>query len=662
MSWVADMRKVLDAADTHQLTSASPQAPQPTHITIPLRPHQRTLLAAARALEDTANITALNIDEPQLLTPYGVIADRVGAGKSIIALSLLADKAPVVQSQMSVRESGATRILRYNLKERPPVLDLTPELLDISGGAAFMKAIRGDNGCVQARTALVITPHTVVPQWEAYIRDQTTLRSVIVRRTSDCDYENLRFFHNVFAADVVVVSTTMVKRFFGALLFHGGYPSKIIWSRVFVDEADSISLPIRASDISARFFWFITGSHLNMIFSKGIYSYRLTTLPADIQLRLGSGAISGITGSATGFVNAMVADSLEPILLRTILRNSEPWIEESLSQPVVTHETILCKAPASLGILQNFVTPAALEALHAGDIAGALAALGLEATSKESIIEAVTAGLRHDIDQAEKLLAFKHTMDYSTPAAKADGIARAESKVTALKEKLAALEARVSGMDSELCPICYDTPHTPTLTPCCRQTFCLACVCECVAKKPTCPLCRVAIKSVKELLVVGSGSSGSGSGILVDADVDDGPSTKGAALLKLLSGISPADRYLVFSAHEASFKGLREVLATRGIKCELLMGTASRIQRLRKQFIEGKVQVLCMNARHVGAGLNLEMATHVVLYHKMNVELERQVIGRALRFERAAELRVIHLAHEGESGLTMSNSEVIVHA
>ena len=140
MSWVADMRKVLDAADTHQLTSASPQAPQPAHITIPLRPHQRTLLAAARALEDTANITALNIDEPQLLTPYGVIADRVGAGKSIIALSLLADKAPVVQSQMSVRESGATRILRYNLKERPPVLDLTPELLDISGGAAFMNS------------------------------------------------------------------------------------------------------------------------------------------------------------------------------------------------------------------------------------------------------------------------------------------------------------------------------------------------------------------------------------------------------------------------------------------------------------------------------------------------------------------------------------------
>ena len=45
----------------------------------------------------------------------------------------------------------------------------------------------------------------------------------------------------------------------------------------------------------------------------------------------------------------------------------------------------------------------------------------------------------------------------------------------------------------------------------------------------------------------------------------------------------------------------------------------------------------------------------------MNVELERQVIGRALRFERASELRVVHLAHEGETGLSTNSSEIIVH-
>jgi SNF2 family DNA or RNA helicase len=658
MSWALDVRRMLDAADKHQLTTTSPQADQPSHIKITLRPHQRTLLAAARSLEADANITTLKVDEPQLLTPYGVIADRVGSGKSIVALSLLADPPPTVKSEVSVMEAGAARILRYKHRCLPPPVDVTQEMMDISGGKEFMVAMRGGTDRIQTRAALVIVPHTVLPQWDTYIREQTSLKAVVVRRTADCDYEHPRFYHNVFSADLVLVSTTMIKRFIGALLFHGGYASRIIWSRVFVDEADSITLPIREGDISARFFWFITGSHLNMIFSRGIWGYRLVGLPPDLQARLGTGAVSGITGSATGFAHTMVADSLDPILVQPILRNADAWIEQSLAQPVVTHDTVLCKAPASLGILKNFVTPAALEALHAGDVAGALAALGLEASSKESIVEAVTAGLRHDIDQAEKLLAFKHTMDYSSPAAKADGIARAEAKVTALKEKLAALEARVSGVDSQLCPICYDTPHTPTLTPCCRQTFCLACVCECVAKKPACPLCRVAIKSVKELMVVGAGAGGAGA---TSAEAEEGPPTKGAALLKLLTAAGPADKYLVFSSHEASFKGLREVLGAKGIKCELLSGTAARIQRLRKQFADGKVQVLCMNARHVGAGLNLEMATHVVLYHKMNVEMEQQVIGRALRFERATELRVIHLAHEGETGLTASNSEVIVH-
>ena len=657
MSWALDVRRVLDAADKNHLTAESPQADQPSHIKLTLRPHQRSLLAAARSLEANANITALAVDDPQLLTPYGVIADRVGSGKSIVALSLLADPPPTVKSEVSVVEAGAARILRYKHHERPPVVEVTQAMLDISGGKEFMAALRNGTDRIQTRAALVIVPHTVIPQWESYIRDQTSLKAVVVRRTADCDYEHPRFYHNVFSADLVLVSTTMIKRFIGALLFHGGYASRIIWSRIFVDEADSITLPIREGDISARFFWFITGSHLNMIFSRGIWGYRLSGLPTDLQARLGTGTVSGITGSATGFVHTMVADGYEPILVRPILRNADAWIEQSLSQPVVTHETVLCKAPASLGILKNFVTPAALEALHAGDVAGALVALGLEASSKESIVDTVTAGLRHDIDQAEKLLAFKHTMDYSSAAAKADGIARAAAKVTALKEKLAALEARVSGMDSQLCPICYDTPHTPTLTPCCRQTFCLACICECVAKKPACPLCRVAIKSVKELMVVGAGTGGSVSA----GDIEEGPPTKGAALLKLLSAAAPADKYLVFSSHEASFKGLREVLGVKGIKCELLSGTAARIQRLRKQFMEGKIQVLCMNARHVGAGLNLEMATHVVLYHKMNVEMEQQVIGRALRFERATELRVIHLAHEGETGLTASNSEVIVH-
>ena len=175
-------------------------------------------------------------------------------------------------------------------------------------------------------------------------------------------------------------------------------------------------------------------------------------------------------------------------------------------------------------------------------------------------------------------------------------------------------------------------------------------------------MCRAAIRSPTELMVIGE--AGAAGGCTGEAPVEDvGPPEKGAALLRLLTegAENPDARFLVFSAHEASFKGLRELLAARDIRCEMLMGTAARIERLRRQFRSGEVRVLCMNARHVGAGINLEAATHVVLYHRMNVEMERQVVGRAVRFERAAELRVVHLVHDGETALTAGGEEVIVH-
>ena len=122
-----------------------------------------------------------------------------------------------------------------------------------------------------------------------------------------------------------------------------------------------------------------------------------------------------------------------------------------------------------------------------------------------------------------------------------------------------------------------------------------------------------------------------------------------------MSESTPDQRFLIFSAHEASFRGLCELVSSFGIRCELLSGSATRIERLRNQFSDGTVRVLCLNTRHVGAGINLESATHVVLYHKMNAEMERQVIGRAIRFDRSNELKVIHLVHDDESGHTIEH-------
>ena len=649
-TWYTEIEKYIKASIGRQLTEKDTQAEQPAHIKVGLRAHQLSLLAAARALEQNGHMKTATFDEPVLLTHHGVLADRVGAGKSLVALALLRD-APPAHTELIRSSSGGVEILRT--REMHDALTWDPVWDDLSGTAllsAMRKAGGGDQ--IFLRTALIVAPHNVVNQWETYIHEQTSLNSVIVKKTRDCDYEAPNFLHHIFKADVVLVSCTMFKKFIGALCFYHHKFEDYVWSRLFIDEADTLRVSLRRGEVSARFMWFITGSWLNMLFPHGLPAYTVNSMPTAIRALIGDGTVTGIAASYRGLVAETVPDIRKPIYTRTLLRNSEAWIDASLMRPVIVHEKVVCKAPANLGILQGHISAAAMEALHAGDTAGAMAALGLKSNTKESLVERVSGALRSEIEQAEKIYEFKKTMEYSSPAAKAEGLKKAEAKVERLKAQLAALEDRVGKATVELCPICYDVPQTPTLTPCCRNAFCLSCVCECIAKTPKCPLCRAAIPSVSSLMVIGGGDAATA------AAVDELP-TKGAALLHLLQNAGTDDRYLVFSAHEASFKGLREML---GKRCELLAGSAARVEKLRKQFRDGKVQVLCMNARHVGAGINLEAATHVVLYHKMNVELEKQVVGRAVRFERAADLRVIHLEHEGETSLNGSqSSDVITH-
>lgn len=670
-TWREELRNYIVAAVNNQLTESSPQAEQPAFIKKALRPHQLTLLAAARALESKASISSVALETPQLLTSYGVIADRVGSGKSLVALSLLRDPPPA-STTLTVRQSGEARIV--TLKHMPPVTSVSAAWMDLSG-AEFLKAmsVRGDGSSsdsgklkmIVTGAALAIIPHNVMMQWESYVRDQTDIKAVFIRKTKDCDWERPGFYQELFTADIVIVSCTMLRKFIGAVTFHGRRFSDIIWSRLFIDEADTIVCSLRPDDITARFKWFITGSWLNMMFPTGMYTSTVQHLGDELRALLGDGDLKGCTTSRHGIVVSALSDSRNPRFTAMILRNSDAWINVSLMRPVITHDTIMCLPPANLQLLKDFISPAAMEALHAGDMAGAMAVLGLKAASHESLVDRVSASLRGEVIQAEKILAFKRYMEYSSAAAKEDGIKRAEAKVTRLREQLEALEARVAAASTTVCPICYDTQRTATLTPCCRQGFCLSCLCECIAMKPACPLCRVPIRSVSELMVIGEAAEESG---VEDESTEEGGApklqTKGAALLRLLSAAAenPEQRFLVFSAHEASFKGLRELLSARGIRCELLSGTAARIERLRKSFRAGEVRVLCMNARHVGAGINLEAATHVVLYHRMNAELEKQVIGRAVRFERAAELRVIHLTHDSETAFNGgSSSEVIVH-
>ena len=157
----------------------------------------------------------------------------------------------------------------------------------------------------------------------------------------------------------------------------------------------------------------------------------------------------------------------------------------------------------------------------------------------------------------------------------------------------------------------------------------------------SCPLCRVRIIDLKELKVVGSTGA---TNIIAEQPKK---LNKKDSFIKFLQE-NPTAKVLMFSGYDASFSGLETKMSEHNIQYTTVSGSQARITKILKEFREGKYNVLFLNARNMGSGLNIESATHVVLFHRMSAELEEQIIGRAMRLGRKNNLDVIHLLHDNE--------------
>ena len=58
--------------------------------------------------------------------------------------------------------------------------------------------------------------------------------------------------------------------------------------------------------------------------------------------------------------------------------------------------------------------------------------------------------------------------------------------------------------------------------------------------------------------------------------------------------------------------------------------------------------MILANSLNFGSGLNLENTTDIIIYHKMDKDLESQVIGRAQRPGRTTSINIYKLNYENE--------------
>jgi SNF2 family DNA or RNA helicase len=118
---------------------------------------------------------------------------------------------------------------------------------------------------------------------------------------------------------------------------------------------------------------------------------------------------------------------------------------------------------------------------------------------------------------------------------------------------------------------------------------------------------------------------------------------------KIITELKAEQKIIIFSDYPSVFKDIEAYFDVKNIKFVTLdKGTITEIDKSVERYKNGDAQILIADSTMYGCGMNFENTTDIILIHKINSEMEKQVIGRAQRPGRASVLQIHRLLHLNE--------------
>ena len=597
-----------------RLTPESPTAKQPEKIKTEMKLHQLAALNYCTSIEEDKKI---NIDNKYFETSIGIIGDKVGSGKSLTALSIIANK---------------------------PILRKT---LDKQWTNGYINVSQKHNDISYIDINVIVVPHGLIKQWTNYIKNDTILKYVVVNTAKTIkpfkeDINKLRDY------EVVLVSSTRYNELSDLLC--PNYYTHLKVSRVFIDETDSIKIPA-CRKMYASFYWFITSSYKNLLHPDG-----------EVRYTNGAGQYSNYYNYHDGFTDRVVLNGVEckgfvrdvlrqlysldnDIMKQIIVKNSNSFVESAFAIPKPNIIKLICKNPITLNILNNLINNDILSYINAGDVQGAIEKINCTKVNENNLIKTFTEEL--DISIANKKIEYdmKLQMTYSSENAKKISLERIQEKIQELESKKEAIKERIK--ENKVCSICYDKAENLTIPACCNGSFCFQCISLWLAQKSTCPLCRQNITMDKMVIVTDKNNK--------EEKTKEELLDKISQVKEIISNkLNDESKLLIFSEHNNSFTEIYSFLEASNKSYSKVMGHSSTINNIVNNFKldnnhEKSISTLLLNSRYFGSGLNLENATDLIIFHNMSKELTQQVVGRAQRPGRKTPLNIYMLCNENEA-------------
>lgn len=566
----------------NNLTDSSPQVSQPKDVNIPLMMHQLTGIYAMRKLEETGKLQAKNITQYgdplnfTIDTIVGILADKVGAGKSLMMIALI------------------------------ELYRVAPERNFYWNGTKYIsiQVTKNDNLLQESNTNLLIVPHKLVGQWKKFFEYAPNL--IIDTFTDSKDDERIKKLDDIKDKHVVIIACTKAADFLKK--FH-----TVKWTRIIIDEADTISLGMK-NDFNANFIWLMTATPKSLRYST---KYFLSNI------------FKGILPWTFEYL---------------IVKNNNEFIEKSIVLPIPKRITIKCLTPKEIKIIESFIPGNILNMINAGNTEEAIKTLNFNVSTGDNILKVITRNLTDAISNKKLELEYENKKVAHGPKQikdKEDKLKKLTQCIQRLETRYESIKEKIHTLNDQYCPICMDEfTEKPTLVNCCQSIYCFECITLTATQNGLCPYCKKKIYK-ENMHVMSKGETNTSVKAVEEREKLD-------VLLELVQN-NPDGKFLVFANFAKTFEKIEHELKEKKVKYNILKGSQKVVQKTLDDFSNGNLQVILLNARFFGAGMNLEMATHLVLYHRFDYDLEEQVIGRAQRPGRKSQLNVFYLIHDNET-------------
>ena len=132
-------------------------------------------------------------------------------------------------------------------------------------------------------------------------------------------------------------------------------------------------------------------------------------------------------------------------------------------------------------------------------------------------------------------------------------------------------------------------------------------------------------------------------------EIEKYPNNKNIFLKEFIENIDKKSKVIIFSDYSHVFHYIIDICNKYNIKyVDLDKGNIKDIDNVVNEYKYGNAQILLSNSTLFGCGMNFENSSHILFVHKMESEIEQQVIGRAQRMGRKSILEIIYLQYENE--------------